>query len=226
MRSELKPEDRRGAALPSVEKVRQELGQAESIDDFFGKEGIFAKLFAETLEQMLEAELTDQLGYEKYEPKGRNSGNSRNGKTRRNLHTSNGDLEIEVPRDRNGEYQPKVLAKHQTSSNELEAKVLGLYTKGLSTRDIQTTLEDLYGVEVSPTTISTITDKVWSLVEARQNRALAAIYPIVYLDALHLKLRRDGKMVNTAVYVVLGVDLNGMYWVTDWATGASAPTSG
>jgi len=226
MRSEPKAEGKRRAALPSVEKVRQELGRAESIDDFFGKEGIFAKLFAETLEQMLEAELTDELGYEKYAAKGRNSGNSRNGKTSRKLRTSNGDLEIEVPRDRNGEFQSKVLAKHQTSSNELEAKVLGLYAKGLSTRDIQTTLEDLYGVEVSPTTISAITDKVWSLVEAWQNRALAAIYPIVYLDALHLKLRRDGKVVNTAVYVVLGVDLEGQrdvlgHWLGDGGEGAN-----
>ena len=185
MKRESKTEGQRRAALPSVEKVRQELGQAETIDDFFGKDGIFARLFADTLEQMLEAELTAQLGYEKYEAKGRNSGNSRNGKTSRKLRTSNGDLEIEVPRDRNGDFQSKVLAKHQASSNELEAKILALYAKGLSTRDIQTTLEDLYGVDISAATISAITDKVWSLVEAWQNRPLAAIYPIVYLDALH-----------------------------------------
>ena len=102
-----------------------------------------------------------------------------------------------------------MLAKHQASSNELEAKILGLYAKGLSTRNIQGTLDDLYGVEISPATISAITDKVWSLVENWQNRPLAAIYPIVYLDALHLKLRREGKVVNTACYVVLGVDLDG-----------------
>ena len=217
---------KRRAPLPSVEKVQQELSRAESIDDFFGKEGIFAKLFAETLEQLLEAELTDQLGYEKYEAKGRNSGNSRNGKTRRNLRTSNGDLEIEVPRDHNGEYQSKVLAKHPVSSNDLEAKILGLYAKGLSTRDIQGTLEDLYGVAISPATISAITDKVWSLVEVWQNRPLAAIYPIVYLDALHLKLRREGKVVNTACYVVLGVDLEGQrdvlgHWLSDGGEGAN-----
>ena len=219
---------KRRVPLPSVEKVQQELGRAESIDDFFGKEGIFAKLFAETLEQMLEAELTDQLGYEKYEAKGRNSGNSRNGKTKRNLRTSNGDLEIEVPRDRNGEYQSKVLAKHQTSTNELEAKILALYAKGLSTRDIQATLEDLYGVEVSPTTISTITDKVWSLVENWQNRALAAIYPIVYLDALHLKLRREGKVVNTrsmSCWASTSRD-SATCSVTGWATAARVRTSG
>lgn len=212
--------------LPSVEKVRQELGQAESIDAFFGKEGIFARLFAETLEQMLDAELTAHLGYEKYEAKGRNSGNSRNGKTSRKLRTSNGDLDLEVPRDRNGDFQSKVLAKHQTSSNELEAKIVALYAKGLSTRDIQATLEDLYGVEISAATISAITDKVWALVESWQNRPLAAIYPIIYLDALHLKLRREGKIVNTACYVVLGVDLDGQrevlgHWLGDGGEGAN-----
>ena len=112
MTTNQKPEQKRRLSLPSVEKVRQELGQAESIDDFFGKEGIFAKLFADTLEQMLEAELTAQLGYEKYEAKGRNSGNSRNGKTGRKLRTSNGHLEIEVPRDRNGDSQSQVMVKH------------------------------------------------------------------------------------------------------------------
>jgi len=226
MTPDRKPERKQRAPLPSVEKIRQELGQAETIDDFFGKEGIFARLFADTLEQMLEAELTAQLGYEKYEAQGRNSGNSRNGKTSRKLRTSSGDMDIEVPRDRNGDFQSKVLAKHQTSSNELEAKILALYAKGLSTRDIQTTLEDLYGVDISAATISTITDKVWSLVEAWQNRPLAAIYPIVYLDALHLKLRRDGKVVNTAVYVVLGVDLEGQrdvlgHWLGDGGEGAN-----
>ena len=226
MTTEQKPERKRRPSLPSVEKVRQELGQAESIDDFFGKDGIFAKLFADTLEQMLEAELTAQLGYEKYEAKGRNSGNSRNGKTSRKLRTSNGDMDIEVPRDRNGDFQSQVLAKHQASSNELEAKILGLYAKGLSTRDIQGTLEDLYGVDISAATISAITDKVWTLVEAWQNRPLAAIYPIVYLDALHLKLRREGKIVNTACYVVLGVDLEGQrdvlgHWLGDGGEGAN-----
>jgi len=226
MTSDQKPGRKPRPMLPSVEKVRQELGQAESIDDFFGKEGIFAKLFADTLEQMLEAELTAQLGYEKYEAKGRNSGNSRNGKTSRKLRTSNGDMDIEVPRDRNGDFQSKVLAKHQASSNELEAKILGLYAKGLSTRDIQATLEDLYGVDISAATISAITDKVWSLVEAWQNRPLAAVYPIVYLDALHLKLRREGKIINTACYVVLGVDLDGQrdvlgHWLGDGGEGAN-----
>jgi transposase-like protein len=214
------------AALPSVERVQQELASAKSIDDFFGKEGIFARLFAGTLEQMLEAELTAQLGYEPYAASGRNSGNSRNGKRSRSLRTSAGDLTIQVPRDRTSEFQPALLEKYQTSTNELEEKIIALYAKGVSTRDIQDTLQELYGVEVSAQTISTITDKVWSLVEAWQTRPLAAVYPIVYLDAIHLKLRRDGRVANTAVYIVLGVDVDGQrdvlgHWVGDGAEGAN-----
>jgi len=212
--------------LPSVEEIQEELGQAESIDDFFGKEGIMARLFARTLEQMLEAELTAKLGYEKYESRGRNSGNSRNGKRSRQLQTSGGQVEIAVPRDRQGEYQPTLLEKHQSRSNEIERKVIGLYAKGMSTRDIEESLTELYGIEVSAGTISTITEQIWPLVEEWQSRPLAQIYPIIYLDAIHLKLRREGKVENTAVYIVLGVDLSGYrevlgHWVGDGAEGAN-----
>ena len=214
------------SVLPSVERIQQELARAKSIDDFFGKEGIFARLFADTLEQMLEAELTVHLGYPRHAPEGHNSGNSRNGKRTRQLRTSTGDTTIQVPRDRNSTFQSPLLDAYQTSTNELEEKIIGLYAKGMSARDIQDTLHQAYGVEVSAATISTVTDKVWALVEAWQNRPLAAIYPIVYLDAIHLKLRRDGKVANTAVYIVLGVDLDGHrdvlgHWVGDGAEGAN-----
>jgi len=183
-------------------------------------------LFADTLEQMLEAELTAHLGYPRHAPEGRNSGNSRNGKRPRTLRTSTGDTTIQMPRDRNSTFQSPLLDAYQTSTNELEDKIIGLYAKGMSARDIQATLHEAYGVEVSPATISTVTDKVWSLVEGWQNRALAAVYPIVYLDAIHLKLRRDGKVQNTAVYILLGVDLDGQrdvlgHGVGDGAEGAN-----
>jgi putative transposase len=210
----------------SLETIQQELGKTQSLDDFFGKEGILARLFSSTLETMLEAELTQHLGYEPYEAKGRNSGNSRNGKRQKQLRTSAGDTTIRLPRDRNGEFSSKLLAKHQTSTNELEEKILAMYGKGMSTRDIQNLLEETYGVEVSADTISAITDKIWPLVEAWQNRPLAAIYPIIYLDALHLKLRRQGRVENVAVYIVLGVDLQGHrdvlgHWLGDGAEGAN-----
>ena len=213
-------------SMPSVEEVRRELAKAESMDDFFGKDGIFARLFGRTLEQMLEAELTEQLGYERYEAKGRNSGNSRNGHYPKKVRSSQGDTSIQVPRERNGEYEPKIVEKFAGNTNELEEKIIGMYAKGTSVRDIQDTLEELYGVDVSSDTISKITDKVWPLVEAWQNRPLATIYPIIYLDAIHMKLRREGRVENTAVYDVLGVDLDGHrdvlgHWVGDGAEGAN-----
>ncbi len=211
--------------MPSAEAVQAELSKVESIDDFFGKEGVFARLFARTLEEMLETELSEELGYDKYESKGRNSGNSRNGKRSKQLRTPNGDVTIQVPRDRNGDFQSSLLSEQQMS-NQLEDKIISLYAKGISTRDIQDTLQDLYGIEVSPATVSKITDKVWSLVEDWQNRPLASIYPIIYLDGIHLKIRRDGKVENTAVYVVLGIDLNGYrdvlgHWVGYGSEGSN-----
>jgi putative transposase len=209
--------------LPDAEEVARELGKATSIDDFYGKDGIFARLFSQTIEQMLEGELTEKLGYERYEADGRNSGNSRNGHYTRKMRTSGGDADIRVPRDRNGEFTSELLKKN---SNEIEQKVIAMYAKGNSTRDIQAMLEELYGISVSPETISKITDKVWELVEAWQNRPLAPVYAILFLDALHIKLRRSGKVENVAVYTVLGVDLDGQreilgHWVGEGGEGAN-----
>jgi len=212
--------------LPSADKVQEELAKAESMDDFFGKEGILAKLFANTMEQMLEAELRDHLGYDRYEVEGRNSGNNRNGHYDKKLRTSNGDVKIQVPRDRNGSFEPQIVPKYGKNTNELEEKILGLYARGVSTRDIQDTLHELYGVDVSPSLISTVTDKVWEQVEEWQNRPLEAIYPIIYLDAIHVKLRRDGKVSNTAVHIILGIGLDGQrdvlgHWVADGEESAN-----
>jgi len=195
--------------MPGAEEVQRELATAKSMDDFFGKEGIFAWLFASTIEQMLEAELSEHLGYEPYEAKGRNSGNNRNGKYTKKVRSSEGETTIQVPWDRNGDFEPKLVKKHLANTNELEDKIIGMYAKGMSVRDIQETLQELYGVDVSPSTLSAITDKVWELVESWQNRPLVNLYPIIYLDAIHIKMRRDGKVENTAVYVVLGVDMEG-----------------
>jgi putative transposase len=211
------------AHMPSAEEVARELGKAKSIDDFYGKDGIFSRLFSRTIEEMLEAELTTELGYERYEAEGRNSGNSRNGHYTRKMRTSGGDAEIKVPRDRNGEFQSALLQKN---SNEIEQKITAMYAKGMSTRDIQELLIDLYGIDVSPETISAITDKVWPLVEGWQNRPLAPVYAMLYLDAIHIKLKRDGRIDNVAVYNVLGIDLDGHreilgHWVGDGGEGAN-----
>jgi transposase-like protein len=209
--------------MPDAEELARELSSVKSIDDFYGKDGVFARLFSETIEQMLEAELTEQLGYGRYEAEGRNSGNSRNGHYTRKMRTSGGDSEIKVPRDRNGEFQSELLKKN---SNEIEEKVIAMYAKGNSTRDIQDILQELYGIDVSANTISKITDKVWPLVEAWQNRPLAEVYAILFLDALHIKLRRNGKIENVAIYNVLGVDLEGKreilgHWIGEGGEGAN-----
>ncbi len=215
--------DNKPFEMPSAEEVAQELGKATSIDDFYGKDGIFSRLFSKTIEQMLEAELSAELGYDRYDSSGRNSGNNRNGHYKRKMRTSGGDAEIKVPRDRNGEFQSGLLEKN---SNEIEQKILALYAKGMSTRDIQEMLEELYGIDVSPETISAITDKVWPLVEEWQNRPLMSQYAIVYLDAIHIKLRREGKIVTVAVYNVLAIDLEGHkdilgHWVGEGGEGAN-----
>ena len=226
MASEKKNINKKGVTVPDLEQIEAALSQAESVDDFFGKEGILAQLFARTVEQMLEGELTAQLGYEKYEAKGRNSGNSRNGKRTKTVKSSGGDIEVAVPRDRTGAYEPHLLAKYRHNTNELEKKVIAMYSRGLSTHDIEAMLQETYGVSLSAGAVSTITDKVWPLVEEWQNRPLARLYPIIYLDALYIKLRREGHVENVAVYIVLGVDVEGHrdvlgHWVSDGAEGAN-----
>jgi len=136
-------------ALPARARIQHELASATDLNDFFGKDGIFARLFATTVEQMLEAELTAHIGYPPYAAAGRNSGNSRNGKRTRSLRTSAGDTTITVPRDRNGTFQSPLIEPYQSSTSELEDKIIGLYAKGMSARDIQETLKQFYGVEVS-----------------------------------------------------------------------------
>lgn len=213
--------------MPDAETVIRELSSAKSMDDFFGKEGIFARLFAKTMEAMLEAEMTEHLGYERHEAKGRNSGNSRNGSYKRKVRTSGGgETEIEVPRDRNGEFEPQIIRKYETSSNELEDKILTMYAKGMSTRDISEAVHEMYGMEVSAQTITTITNKVLPLVEAWQSRPLERVYPIIYLDALYFHLKKEQKIESRAVYIVLGINLDGHkdvlgHWVSDGNEGAS-----
>ncbi len=142
------------------------------------------------------------------------------------MRTSTGETSVQVPRDRNGQFEPQIISRYAGNTNELEEKILAMYARGMSTRDIAGTLAEMYGVDITAATISTITEKVWPLVEAWQNRPLASIYAIVYLDAIHIRLRRDGKVTNTAVYNVLGVDMEGHrdilgHWIGDGGEGAN-----
>lgn len=223
------PEDSSKPALPHLpdaETILAELSKARSVNDLTGKDGVFARLFGKTLSAMLEGEMSAHLGYEPYEAKGRNSGNSRNGKRQRTVKTSSGAVEVSVPRDRNGSFEPQAVRKYETSSNELEDKIIAMYARGMTVRDIQSALQDMYGIDTSPETISKITDKVMPLVEAWQNRLLASHWAIWWLDAIHVKLKREHKIVNVAVYLVMGIDLEGRkdvlgHWVGNGGEGSS-----
>lgn len=167
------------------------------------------RLFAGTIEQMLEAEMEEHLGYEKHSVTGDNSGNSRNGYNHKNIISDYGETEIVIPRDRNGEFEPKVLEKWQTRTDEIEQKIMAMYAKGMSQRDIEDSLHDLYGAEISQTLISKITDKILPEVNEWQNRPLESIYPVIYFDGIVFKSRKDNQIINKCVYTVLGIDMEG-----------------
>jgi putative transposase len=167
------------------------------------------RLFAGTIEKMLEAEMDEYLGYEKNSVEGNNSGNSRNGYNRKRIISDYGESEICVPRDRNGEFEPKVLEKRQTRTDEIEQKIIAMYSKGMSQRDIEDNLKEIYGAEISQSLVSRITDKIMPEVNEWQNRPLETIYPIIYFDGIMFKSRKDSQIINKCVYSVLGVDMNG-----------------
>jgi len=162
-----------------------------------------------TLEAMLEGELDDHLGYPKHALKGHHSGNSRNGHSSKTLKGEHGELAIDIPRDRNGEFEPQVIPKNQTRLPLLNDKILALYSRGMSTRDIVATLRELYDVEVSPTLISSVTDHVLEEVQQWQSRPLDEIYPIVYLDCIVVKIRQDKRVINKSIYLALGINMEG-----------------
>ncbi|WP_144029078.1 IS256 family transposase, partial [Paenibacillus rigui] len=166
-------------------------------------------LFAETIQEMLEAEMDTHLGYQKHELENKTTTNSRNGKSKKRVTSEYGEQEIMVPRDRQGEFEPLVVKKHQSNVTGIEDQIIALYAKGVSTRDIQDHLENMYGIEVSPTLISNVTNKIVPLIKEWQNRPLQGVYAVVFLDAIHFKVKQDGAIVNKAAYMVIGIDLDG-----------------
>jgi putative transposase len=154
------------------------------------------RLFAGSIEQMLEAEMDEHLGYDKNSVLGNNSGNSRNGYNRKTIISDYGSSEVAVPRDRNGEFEPKVLEKGQVRTDEIEQKIIAMYSKGMIQRDIEDSIRNIYGAEVSQTLVSRITDKILPEVNEWQNRPLEAIYPIVYFDGIVFKSRKDNQIIN------------------------------
>ncbi len=191
------------------ELIDELLKNYEKPEDVIGENGLLRQLTKALLERAMDAELTHHLGYEKSDPAGYHSGNSRNGTTAKTLKGDFGELVIETPRDRNGSFEPQMVKKHQTRWDGFDDKILSMYARGMTTREIQGHLQEMYGVEVSPTLISEVTDGVLEEVKGWQNRPLEPVYGIVYLDALYVKMRHEGRVENRAVYVAIGIGLDG-----------------
>jgi putative transposase len=192
--------------------IRQELLEEllkdyKSPEDLLGQGGLLKELTKALVEKALDGELTHHLGYSKHSAS--KSDNARNGKSKKGLLTDHGKMEIVSPRDRNGSFEPELVKKRQTRFDGFDDKILSMYSRGMTVREIQGHLEDIYAVEVSPDLISSVTDSVLEEVRAWQNRPLDAVYPIVFMDALRVKIRDNGHVINKAVYMALGVNLDG-----------------
>lgn len=192
-----------------MEQLQADVAKSSSVNDLLGKDGAIKKLVKHLLEEMLGAELTGQLGYDKHDKESKKTENRRNGRSAKTLKSNFGNIVVDIPRDRKGEFDPVLIKKYQKDLGVIEEKILSMYAKGMSTRDIQSHIEDIYGIELSPTTISNITEKVLEKVSEWQSRPLARIYPIVYFDAIHFKVRQEGKVLTKAAYTALGIDSEG-----------------
>ena len=191
------------------ELLDQLLAGYEKPEDLMGDDGLFRRLKKALIERALGAELTDHLGYERGDPAGRGSGNSRNGVSAKTVLTEDGEVQIEVPRDRAGTFEPQLIGKGQTRFDGFDDKIISLYARGMTVREIQGHLAELYGTEVSPDLISKVTDAVLDEVRDWQNRPLDPVYPVVFFDALRVKIRDEGTVKNKAIYVALGLNPSG-----------------
>jgi putative transposase len=187
----------------TIKELARECQSVEDVHD------MLKYLFKDTLQEIFEAEIDEHLGYSKHSNLGDNSGNSRNGYSKKNIKTRFGETELRIPRDREGDFKPRIIKKYETTSNQIEDQIIAMYAKGMSTRDIEDHMKDIYGIEVSSSLVSKITDKIMPMVVEWQSRPLDQVYPIVYLDAIHFKVRRENRVVNKAAYSVLGINLNG-----------------
>jgi len=197
------------ATTITPELLDQLLANYQKPEDLTGEEGLFKQLKKALIERALGAELTEHLGYERGDPAGRGSGNSRNGTSSKTVLTEDGEIEISVPRDRVGSFEPQLIGKRQTRFDGFDDKILSLYARGMTVREIQGHLAELYSVEVSPDLISRVTDAVLEEVREWQNRPLDPVYPVVFFDALRVKIRDEGLVKNKAVYVALALNPDG-----------------
>jgi putative transposase len=179
-------------------------------EDLIGETGLLKQLTKQLLERAMQAEITDHLGYEKNAPANKKTDNSRNGSYKKRVKGEFGNLDIDVPRDRDASFEPIIVPKGQSRFTGFDDKIIALYARGMTTRDIQAHLEEMYGVDVSPTLVSQVTHAIQEEVALWQNRPLDEIYPIVYLDAIRVKVRHEGRVINKAVYLAIGVNLDGI----------------
>ena len=191
------------------ELIDKLLADYKGPEDLVGEQGLLKQLTKALVERAMQAELTHHLGYEKHDPAGRSNGNARNGSSKKTIQGDFGQAEIEVPRDRHGTFQPQIVPPHERRFTGFDDKILSLYARGMTTREIQGHLQEMYGVEVSPSLISEVTDAVIDEVRTWQMRPLEPLYPILFLDALMVKMRHEGRVENRAVYVAIGIDLEG-----------------
>lgn len=190
-------------------KIR-ELLQMSDISSMEDIQNLFKETIAEFMENDLNAELDDELGHSRYDYRSKDTDNSRNGHSSKILRTSFGDVSVSVPRDRKGEFEPQILKKNQTSiSQDIEEKILSMYAKGMTTSDFEAHIRDIYGVEVSDTTVSRITDKILPVAKEWQQRPLESVYVVVFMDAIHFHVRSEGQIVKKAVYIAIGINLDG-----------------
>jgi putative transposase len=201
--------DRSPEEIERRAKIR-ELLQTSGVSSMDDIQDLFKETIAEFMENGLDAELDEELGYSKYDYRNKETGNSRNGHSSKTLRTSFGNVDVAVPRDRDGQFEPQLLKKNQTSvSQDIEEKILSMYAKGMTTGDIEAHIRDIYGVEVSDTTVSRVTDKILPIAKEWQQRPLESIYAVVFLDAIHYHVRSEGQIVKKAVYIAIGVSLDG-----------------
>jgi putative transposase len=178
-------------------------------ESFWGESGLFAQLKKQIIERTLDAEMDNHLGYTKHDPKGNNSGNSRNGRGKKTVVVDSDEIQLAPPRDRNGDFEPKLIGKRQKYFEGFNDKIIAMYARGMSVRDMQGCLLEMYGVDVSEGLISQATEAVMEEVKAWQNRVLDEVYPIVFLDCIVVKSREDGRVTNRSVYLALGVNMDG-----------------
>ena len=204
-RYKLSPEER------AAEKERKDnlrnIMKGLDVKNFDDLKDVFKMMVGEMLENGLDGELDDELGYTKYDYRNKEGENSRNGYSKKTLKTSFGETEIKVPRDRDGEFEPQLVKKNQTTlTGDIEEKIISMYAKGMTTSDIEAHIRDIYGLECSDTTISRITDKILPVVREWQSRPLEEIYAVVFMDAIHFHVRSEGQIIKKAVYIAIGIN--------------------